>query len=176
MPPKFSSKEKIGLLIAGSFMSFALLDRLMISPINSKLKQINQDIKISEKQLAMELRNVSQKETVTAQYQKYVRHPQPNGPDEEKMTAMLSAVEDLARESGTLLLDIKPQPPKPANVYKEYNITLEAEGEMEALVKFLYQINNSPQLLRVETLRLNLKDKDSKTVKASVLISKISLP
>ncbi|MBI3602056.1 MAG: type 4a pilus biogenesis protein PilO [Candidatus Omnitrophica bacterium] len=171
----FSQKEKVGLLIAVAFMSLALLDRLMINPINNNIKRIDRETKISEKRLTMALRNVDQKQVLAQEYRRYVKH-QSNGPDEEKITAMLTTIEDLARESEISLLDIKPLSPKNIDFSKQYSIAVEAEGDMDHLINFLYKLHGSSQLLRVETLHLNLKDKNSNAVKASILITKVTVP
>ena len=57
---KLSKKEKIGLSLAFTVMAIASLDRLVISPIRSQFQRINQAIKVSEKQLKHDLRNVFQ--------------------------------------------------------------------------------------------------------------------
>ena len=172
----FSQKEKAGLLIGTTFMSLALLDRMIISPINSRIRQIDQQIKVSQKQLAMATRNVALKQSLSGEYKKYIPRKDHSRTDEESMALMLTAIEDLGHKAKVSLLDIKPQPTKSGELSKQYNVSVEAEGEMEALVRFLYTISRSPELLRVETLQLNLKDKDSKVIKASILISKIALP
>jgi len=57
--------------------------------------------------------------------------------------------------------------------YKEYSVEIEAEGEIADLTTFLHQINISPQLLRVEKLRLNAKESENKILKSSMLITKV---
>ncbi len=170
---RFSAKEKIGLILAGVFFAFALVDRAIVGPINSKLKRINQEIKVSQAQLAFDLSNVSQKEDIAREYEKYAQYQKDVGSDEEKITIMLSALEDLGRESGLTLLDIKPQKSNEINLYKEYAISIEAEGSVESLVQFLYKLNTSEHLMRVEKLRLNVRDRDVRTIKASILVTKI---
>jgi Tfp pilus assembly protein PilO len=70
---------------------------------------------------------------------------------------MLSGIEDVAKKSNMGLLDLKPQPSKDRGFYREYSVEVETEGTMDSLVSFLYQLNSSTQLLRVQTLRFNLK-------------------
>jgi Tfp pilus assembly protein PilO len=171
----FSQKEKIGLIAGSLFMSFALLDRLMIGPINQKIKQADLQIKQNRRELAVEIHNASQKPALKEAYDKLVPQEEGKGTDEERIAGMLTAVEDLGRDSGSTLLDIKPQPTKNQGLFKQYSITVEAEGEMEKLVTFLYKVNHSKELLRVENLQLNLKDKEAKVLKASILISKVGI-
>jgi len=171
---KLSQKEKTGLFISMILVSLVILDRLILTPINDRIQQINREIKINEKQLAMGLRNLNQKELVSSEYNKYASYLKNSGSDEETTTAILSEIENLAQKSGVSLIAMKPQQAQNIDFHKEYTIEVEAEGSMDALVRFLYELNASPQLLRAEKLRLNLKDKDSSVVKATIQITKIS--
>lgn len=122
------------------------------------------------------LRNLSQKDIVASRYEKLSKYFKNVGSGEETTAIILSEIESLGRKSNLNLLDLKPQETKDRGFYKEYSVEMEAEGEMESLMDFVYQLNASAQLLRVEKLRLNLKDKQSKVVTTSLLITKFSLP
>jgi len=173
---KLSKKERIGLFISIGFVSLALLDRLIISPINNKIQQINREIKISEKQLGCGLRNLNQKDIIAKEYQKYIQYVKTAASDEEETAKILGEIEELARRSAVYLVDIKPQLPQKIDFYKEYKVEVEAEAEMESMIKFLHRLNTSSQLLRAEKLRLSLKEKNSSIVKASILVTKILIP
>lgn len=167
-----SKKERIGLMAAAAIVSLAFLDRIVVNPINRRIQQIAQEIKISEKKLTMGLRNLNQKEAIISEYSKYSQYFKGLGSEEETTAAILSEIEAAARKSNVNLLDIKPRASRDKGFYREYNIEVEAEGAMDSLVNFLYQLNLSEQLLRTERLRLNLKSKESPLIKASILISR----
>ena len=173
---KLSGKEKLGLFVGIVFLSLALLDRLIISPVNSKMQQMNQEIKIAEKQLGFDLRNLGQKEIVAREYKKLTQNIRKVGSDEEEVAKALAEIEELTRKSAIYVVDIKPQSPRSVDFYTEYSVEIEAEGQMESLINFLYELNNSSQLLRAEKLHFSLKEKDSPVIKASILITKILLP
>lgn len=167
-----SKKERIGLTAAAIIVSLAFLDRLILNPINKRIQQISQEIKISEKQLKMGLRNLNQKEAIISEYGKYSQYFKGLGSEEETTAAILSEIEAVAKKSNMSLLDLKPQPSKDKGFYREYSVEVEAEGTMDSLVSFLYQLNSSTQLLRAEKLRFNLKSKESSFIKASILITR----
>ena len=171
-----SKKEKIGLSIAVVFVSLAFLDGLVISPIKNRIQQINREVKIAERELGRDLRNLNQKNVISGEYRKIIEYVKKVGSDEEEAAIILGEIEELARKSAINLVDMKPQVPKGIDFYKEYTVEIETEGGMESLMNFLCQLNNSTQLLRAEKLRISLKEKDSSVVKASVLITKLSIP
>ena len=170
---KLSGKEKIGLSGALAFLFVAFMDRLVVSPIRGRFENIDRAIKISEKQLGHDLRNVYLKDQIAEEFEKYVEYVERSGSDEEEVAKILGEIESLARQSNVYLVNVKPQSPQKIDFYKEYSIEIEAEGEMAALMSFLYQINTSIQLLRVEKLRLNSSEDESTDLKSSMLITKV---
>jgi Tfp pilus assembly protein PilO len=170
---KLSKKEKLGLSLAFAVMGIALFDRLIISPIRGRFKRIDQAIKINEKQLAHDLRNVHQKDQIEERFEKYVEYVERSGSDEEEVAKILGEIESMARQSKVYLANMKPQTPKEIDFYKEYAVEIEAEGNLSSLVTFLHQVNTSTQLLRVEKLRLNSTKKGEKTLKASMRIMRV---
>ncbi|MBI3617629.1 MAG: type 4a pilus biogenesis protein PilO [Candidatus Omnitrophica bacterium] len=170
---KLSKKEKIGLSAALAFLALAFLDRLLISPVRTKFNALNQQIRISEKQLGGDMRNINQKKFIGEEYEQYLPYIRRSGSDEEEVAKILGEIEALARKSSVYLVDMKPRKPREVEFYKEYTVEIEAEGGMESLMSFIYQLNTSSQLLRVETLRLNLTKGDSNVLSASMLITKV---
>jgi len=170
---KLSRKEKIGLSLSIAFMLVACLDRLIISPIRGRFQRVNQAIKISEKQLGHDLRNVHLKDQIEKEFEKYVEYVERSGSDEEEVAKILREIQTLTEQSDVYLIDTKPQAPQKVDFYKEYSVEIETEGEIEALVTFLHRINVSAQLLRVEKLRLNAKERGDEALKSSMLITKV---
>ena len=170
---KLSKKEKIGLSVAFAFLALASLDRLLISPVRTKFNALNQQIRISEKQLGGDMRNINQKKFIGEEYEQYLPYIRRSGSDEEEVAKILGEIEALARKSSVYLVDMKPRKPREVEFYKEYTVEIEAEGYMGSVMSFIYQLNTSSQLLRVETLRLNLTKGDSNVLSASMLITKV---
>ncbi len=170
---KLPPKERLGLFVALTILLLAFVDRLIINPIINRIQQIDREITVEEKQFSQDLRYLKQKEAVTEEYNKYSQYVKKVGTDEEEQTKILSEIEELARKSNISISNMKPQSPKEVSFYKKYEIELEVEGEMESLVNFLYEVNSSSQLLRAEKVRFGLKEKESSTVKASIVVTKV---
>jgi len=173
---KLAKKEKIGLIAAAVIVAMVLVDRLVISPISDKFRRVNSEIALNEKKFSLDLRNINNKDIIEKEYRRYKDYvKRSSGSDEEDVANILAEIEGLARTASVRLVDIKPLAPKQADLYREYAINVEVEGDMEQVMTFIYNLNNSSQLLRVEKLRLGLKDKETSLVKASVLVTKISI-
>ena len=170
---KLSQKEKLGLSLAFLVLAVAATDRLIVSPIRLKFRRIDQSIKISEKQLAHDLRNVRLQGPITEKFEQYAPYVERSGSDEEEVAKILGEIESLARQSNVYLANVKPLTSKEIEFYIEYAVEIEAEADIERLTRFLYDLNMSNQLLRVEKLRLSSQKKGEKTLKASLLITRI---
>ena len=136
-----------------------MVDRLVISPIGEKFRLCPQgDRATIRKKLVLDLRNISNKESISAEYEKYRNYVKRSASsDEEEVAAMLAEIEGLGRRSGVSLDDIKPQPAKQTDFYRQYYVEVDAGGTMEHIIMFLHNLNNSPQLLRAVKLQLGLE-------------------
>jgi hypothetical protein len=172
---RMSAKEKIGLAIAAAIVFVAFTDRLLINPMSSRMRQLNNQIQSEVMRLKLNQEYINQKDAVSAEYGKYSGYTKKSGSDEEEQTKMLGEIENLSRQAGVPISNMKQSAPQAMNSYKKYEVKLDAEGSMDAVVNFLYLVSASPQLLRAENVTLS-KDKDSDAVRASVTVTKIVVP
>jgi len=169
-------KQKMGLAVAGAILLVALFDRLITSPIGQGFKKVNSEIKMNERQLAQALRNLNQKDEIIREYDKYLPYIKSNYSEGEEVARLLEGIEGMGRDAGISIGDIKPRPPKEADIFRYYMIEIEAEGSMESLINFLYQLSSSKQLYRASKVYISSKDKESSAAKASMLVTKVVVP
>jgi len=170
---KLSNRERIGAFLGAAFLLLVFLDSLIIKPINARVKALNTEIETGEAQLGRYLRNLSRRDAVLEEYQKYAKYVKKAGSDEEETAKILGEIETLARKSNLTLADMKPRMPRSIGFYKEYTVEIEVEGSMNSIMNFLYELNSSTQLLRAERVRLYPKKKDASAVKGAILVTKI---
>ncbi len=170
---KLSKREKIGAFVGAAVLLILFLDSMVIKPVTARIRTLNKEIKASETQLNRYMRNLSREEAVLKEYEKYSKYVKKAGSDEEETAKILGEIETLARESNLALADMKPRMPRMIGFYKEYMVEIEVEGDMSSLVSFLYQLNNSTQLLRAEKVRLYPRKKGAAVIKGAMLVTKI---
>ena len=173
---RLSKREKLVLYAVIAVISCAFLDRLVIRPIGSKFRQLNEEILVQRKLLGKNIRNLTQKEMVLKEYKKFETYSKSSGSDEEEMAEFLNEIEKFARKSAVYLVDIKPRPIMSIDFYKKCIVEIESEAEMEALMEFLYQIEASDKLLKVEQLQLVPKKAGSSITKGLIVITKALIP
>ena len=173
---RFSSREKVVFYGAALFISLALLDRVIINPIFSKIDQLNEEIRTTERSIKRNLRILSYKNRINSEYAKYTSFIEKFESEEEEITSFLKEVETLANESLIYLIDMKPRGLQSTESSKQYLISLTGEAEMESVIEFMYKIENSKKLLTIEKYDISPKAKGSSVARCSMTISKLVVP
>jgi len=96
------------------------------------------------------------------------------GSDEEVTSELLNEIEALARDSSISISEIKPISNQKRGVSKEHTIEVRTEASMPQLINFLYRLNNSTSMLRVQKFSLMLRDENSDILRVTLLIAGIS--
>ena len=168
-----SKKEKTGIAIALTILVFAFLDRFVAAPISGKFKKISAETKMTELTLAQNKRNLTPRESISREYQKYLQYVKSNYSDGEEVNKLQEEIENMARSAGLAIGNIKPQPPKESDIYKYFLIEVDVEGKMDSLITFLHELAASKELFRATKIYITLKEKETSTARASMLVTKV---
>lgn len=171
---RLSKREKLVLYAAVSFVSLAILDRLIINPVFSRLESLDKEIRERESGIKKALHILAQRDRILAEGRKYGSFL--SGDSEEEITSILKEIENLANKNSVYLIDLKPAGLKGAGSYNKYLISLSCEAQMEQIVGFMYDIGSSNRLLAIERYQINPKSKESSVVQCSMSIAKIVMP
>lgn len=173
---RLSKKERLILYLAICFVSLTLLDRSVISPIYSRIKSLNSEIKEREMTIKKNLRILAQEERIAseiAQYSTLLASAKFAGED---ATALLKEIEDLANKSSVYLVNMRPAGSRSLGASSKLLINLNCEAQMEQLADFMYNIETSDKLLTIERYQISPKAKGSSVVTCSMTIAKIIMP
>jgi Tfp pilus assembly protein PilO len=172
---KLTKRESTIFYISLSLLLFFILERLVFRQLANRLSSLSQEIQATETKLARGLRAQRQKDAILKEYKTFEDFLKLNGSDEEIVSAFLREIEKLSRDAGISITDIKPRSTKRVGLYKEYIIEVRLDATFKDLVKFLYRLNDSNFLIRVDKLSLNLTDEKSEILKISMVINGIAL-
>jgi Tfp pilus assembly protein PilO len=168
-----SKRERMIAYAVIVFISVAAMDRLIISPIFSKMKSLEGAISEKEANIKKSARIVSQKDRIAAESAKYSSFLTSALSEEEEMVSLLKELERIANASSVYLLDMKPVNVQNMGSFKKYAITLNCESQMEQLVDFMYNIENSKKMLTIEKLQIGPKAKKSSIAKCGMTIYRV---
>ncbi len=168
-------KRDAWMMLTGVVVVLLLVAGIALGPIRSKIHDLDADIANQEKKLAKNLRSLAPaaRKTAESEYQQYGLRIQKKGSTDEENSQMLAELDRLAGASKLTLLATKPQKPVPDRDFELYAVEIEVEAEMPALLGFVYGIESSVQLLRIDRLVIDSKGGGSAVVKAALTVSKI---
>lgn len=173
---RLSKKERFILYAVIFIISLVILDRLIISPVFSKMKSLDKDIRIKEADIKRNLQILAQKDRILAENTRYSSFLNNFESGEEQAASALKEIEDYANKASVYLIDMKPSTAKEAGSSKKYLINLNCEAQMEQLISFMYNIENSKELLTIEKCQITPKAKESSVASCSMVISKTITP
>jgi hypothetical protein len=172
---KLNKREKHILYVVIILFSLLFLERLVFRPLADKLAYLDKEIEIEKMKLIKAKAVAGQKVEILKEYSDLGNYMKIKGSDEEATSELLKEIEKLARESSVSISDIKPRSAQKRGISKEYSIEVRTETKMPQLVDFLYSLDNSTSMLRVQKLSLILSEETSDILRVTLLISGISL-
>ena len=170
-----SAREKIILAVTLFIASGSIIYGAAIAPFVKKWSGLDSQIIAKKVKLQKGLKLLNRHEFIRSEYKKYRHLIRPSGvSDEQQMASLLSGIEAIARKSGVYINALKPQIVKNAPSCQKFIAEVELDTTMAELTRFLYEIENSADLLKVEGMDINSKSEQKGSVKTRLFISKIS--
>ena len=173
---RISQREKYILYLSIVVLGFVFIDRIIFSPIMKVLNNLDKQTLVQEGELEKSVRILNNEDSITAEYNKNVQSLKKSSSNDEEIAALSSEIEELARKTSVLIKNIKPLSVEEMGLYTKYKIDVEAETEMSYLMDFIYQLEKSPQLVKVDKISLSPQKKNSPVLKAFLVISKSLIP
>jgi Tfp pilus assembly protein PilO len=170
---RLNAREKLVLYGAGLFVIFAFFDRLVVGPIITKMKSLDEHI-VQERELYRKnARIVAEKDKVAAVKKQLSGYSRKVGTQEEEVAFLLGEVEKIARKTSLYIVDMKPLGIQEDGVSRKYSVDLNCEAQMEQIMNFMYEIENSSMLFFVESFNITPKSKDSSVAKCNLRIANL---
>src|SRR3989338_2092602 len=154
-----TNREKFLAIATISVALLALVYNFIIDPIIGQWSELDKKIKDKEVVVKKYSRILRDKETIEkrrAEYAKYLESKKIT-PEEESAVA-LSLIERTAHTTNVQITNIKPLSYKSFGNYSELTFRVATESKITELTKFIYNLQSSDQLLKVERMVLNAKE------------------
>lgn len=96
------------------------------------------------------------------------------GSDEEEIARLLNFIEQTARKLGVSLSDVKPQAVQSDKISKRYLVELNAESGLKELASFVYALEHSPEILKIEQVNTGPKDeKNALLLRSAIVVTRV---
>ena len=166
-------RERLFLGGAGAMLVLFLIFKIAIDPLFKHSADLDRQIVTARRQLA-ELRTMQQE----YQRQKTVVDSINSQLKRQQNFAIFSRLEEFAGQTGirNKILYMKPTVSTPSEVYNEESVEIKMEGvTLEQLVRYLHQIENSPQLLKIKRLEIKPRFDNRQILTATFRVSAFTL-
>lgn len=169
-----SPKEKKILTFAALVVLVTLFDRLLVAPAMSRLHEIDDSIVKEEMVVGQNLRFLAHRDRIVKEasafkdfYTKDVRT------EEEVIAEFLKKIESLATQSQVELSKVSPSGQDAQKEYIKYLVTLDCTGKFENIANFMYAVNSSKDLLKIEKMTITGNARDAEKVQTNMTISRM---
>ena len=144
------ARERLFVVGGVAALLLILLYAVVIEPLTTRSSQL-------DRQIAKTQLDVQELQTLQREYQahKQVLDNINAKLQRQKSFAIFSHLEKLAGDTGirSKILYMKPTVSTPNDAYEEESVEIKMEGvTLEQLIRYLYQIENSPQFLKIKRL------------------------
>ena len=170
---RMSKREKTVFTVTVLCVSVALVDRAMIAPIASRIRLLDEKIAAQTELVKKNVRIVAEKDRVKATAKEFSVYSRKAATQEEEVAFLLGEVETLARKNSLYIVDMKPLGMQEDKGSRKYSVDLNCEAQMDQLVSFMHDVENSQKLFVVESFNITSKSKDSSIAKCNLRISNI---
>lgn len=160
--------------IASLFVLLALFCRLLIGPSLSRMKELDENIAKEQDVIRQNMRFLGYRERIVKDASAFKDfYTQDVRTEDEIIADFLKKLELMGTKSKVDLSKISPAAQEYQKNYVKYLVTMECSGKLEDVTSFLYTINNSKELIRVEKMTLAGNTRAAGTVQASLTVSKM---
>ncbi|GAG04359.1 unnamed protein product, partial [marine sediment metagenome] len=171
MARTWTQREKTLGVATLAALAAALLLRVAVVPLARRHRLLVDRERALDARCLRGRTNLLLKEKVEREREAYAREISRQGSDQEEQSFLLQEVVRLSRDLPVRIRGMRPLPPQEMGFYKRYAVSLQMEGNIEHVLKFLHTLESSPKLLKVERLHLSVRNKNRESLTAQILVS-----
>lgn len=176
MTKRFTSRERAFIIATTTIAAAAVFYIIVIEPFYKEWRSLGEEIERGSNALKRAQRVLETKDEIEKRYESYANFvAAPVTSDEGVMALMLSATERIARDASVAITTVKPLSVKEEERYKVFTIRISTESTLGALAKFIYDMQSSKQLMKVERITLRAKEHQPDTIRGTLHITKLTI-
>jgi len=145
----------------------------VLEPIYKKWSQLDTELESVSIKLLKDIKLLANKEPLEKDHATYEEYMQ-KADDKGGISSILKEIESTALSSGVKITSIKPKGEKQFKNHKKYRVELISEAKISQFLKFIYSLESSKKLFKVERVVLSLQRDQTDLLKGTLVIRKIS--
>ncbi len=169
---RFSKRERSLTIATITIVATVVSYGFVVEPLISSWSRLNRRIGSMSLKLERNYKLLGRGEIIEERYKRYSRYVKPLSSEEEEVASMLKEIEAMARADSVHINNIRPHPARDRGFYEDFIFEVIADADISSLVKFIYDLQNSGNLLRVKKFTLSAVSKQKDQLKIIMLINK----
>jgi hypothetical protein len=171
---KLKPREKIIFLVTAGVVFLALMDRLVIGPILSRMKVMDAEVETQWENIKRDRRILSFRERILEEYAKYSNYLDTGEKTQDEIIAsLLKKIETLAKQQEVTVSSVRPGDVEEKPVYQIYKTIIECEGTLNNVLAFMNLLEQSDYLFQITKYTMIPKSKGAEIIKCSMDIERI---
>ena len=154
---RLSVRERGLLFLTAGVIGSALGIRFVLDPLITRWKQTGRSLSSLALRLEKDRRLLTQRERIQERFSQATAQVKMEGSEEEVMASFLSLLEQIAGRASLPLKELRPRPVTSQRDFHLFLAEVSAEGKMDQMTRFLYELQSSGSPLKVERLQLAVK-------------------
>lgn len=171
---KMSPREQKILYVVIGLLIVLMGYHAVWTPAQEKFETLNNEIFAMQMKIRKAKTFLRQKDDILEESQKYPNLEKMDaGTDEEEIAQLLNFIEQGARDTGVRLSDVKPQQVQSDKWSKRYVVELNAESGVSELIEFVYLMQHSEQLLKIDRIDTAPKEEQSGELRSFIVVTRV---
>ena len=173
---RLSMREQKILLLVGGLVFIYTNYNFVFKPLTEKKQELTQQVDVAQKRLEKYLRMMRKEETMDQEYESYLTAFKQQGSEQQVMSSILAQIDTLASQMNVRVMEVKPKRMKDAAIYNQFTVPLIVEGSWQALMQFLYTIEEPAYSFLIDELFIERGSSQESLMKCHVTISRLLIP
>lgn len=177
MSKRFSSREQSIFVVCLVLATAYLVYYFGIVPLRERSAALDKQIQAEIRKIKKNKRGVNQAKQLDFQYDVMVQDYVQKGTDEEVMSEILREIEQVARNLGLNVSDLKPQRVRRTEFYNLFSVSVRIDSSLADIIQFVHSLQSRPHNFDVQELRFDKSSRrDEKELKTMLVLQKILVP
>lgn len=172
---RLSKREKLFLYLTVGIIAGSFFLKFILEPLSSLNARLNQQLKVRQSQLRR-LKRFSSGKSVEDDYELALTSIKMAQSPDAEMARLFTEIEKIAEDSGVNILNLRPQEIEDKKFYKKFTLELKSEGTSSQILQFVFFIESSALLLKIDRFQLVSTAASKGLLTASLVISRLAIP
>lgn len=168
------NRQKLLIILAAIAVAILLGDRVIFTPLVNQWKERTAKIAELKKSISGGTALLQREQTIRERWSQMETNALPGNVSVAE-SRMLNAFDKWSRDSRVVVTAIKPQWKPTDEDYMTFECQAEATGNMDALARFLYEIEKDPLGLKFQGLEISTRDASGQQLALTLQLSALLL-